>query len=270
MEATNKETSEIRVAIVEDDRAVREGLGMIINATPGYRCVGTFFSVEDALRRMNGAGPDVMLLDIHLPGILGSEGVRLFLEKYPTLHVLMLTVYAEQDKVFESICNGACGYLLKKTPPAKLLEAIREAHEGGAPMSPTSTGSGAASGCSHVSSGVGSGSGSITSAAGQATPSRGCSPDAPRAGSKGTPKSGGTVPSVVAKRLAMASASVSGWQLWQRPAASFQQLVQVYWRQSMQKLKDSWNASSCLAASPSAWERMASPSASDNESWLRM
>jgi len=127
--------STIRVAIVEDDRAVREGLGMIIGATPGYECTGRFFSVEDAFRAMSEA-PDVLLLDIHLPGMLGSEAVRVFREKYPSMHILMLTVYDGQDKVFESICNGACGYLLKKTPPAKLLEAIREAHEGGAPMSP--------------------------------------------------------------------------------------------------------------------------------------
>jgi len=125
----------IRVAIVEDDRAVREGLGMIIGATPGYECTDRFFSVEEALRAIS-AVPDVLLLDIHLPGMLGSEAVRVFREKYPSLQVLMLTVYDGQDKVFESICNGACGYLLKKTPPAKLLEAIREAHEGGAPMSP--------------------------------------------------------------------------------------------------------------------------------------
>ena len=125
----------IRVAIVEDDRAVREGLGMIIGATPGYECTDRFFSVEEALRTISTA-PDVLLLDIHLPGMLGSEAVRVFREKYPSLQVLMLTVYDGQDKVFESICNGACGYLLKKTPPAKLLEAIREAHEGGAPMSP--------------------------------------------------------------------------------------------------------------------------------------
>ena len=125
----------IRVAIVEDDRAVREGLGMIIGATPGYECTDRFFSVEEALRAIS-AVPDVLLLDIHLPGMLGSEAVRVFREKYPSLQILMLTVYDGQDKVFESICNGACGYLLKKTPPAKLLESIREAHEGGAPMSP--------------------------------------------------------------------------------------------------------------------------------------
>jgi DNA-binding NarL/FixJ family response regulator len=132
MEAVNP----IQVAIVEDDRSVREGLGMIIGATPGYECYGTYGSVEEALKQMNGHGPDVLLLDIHLPGMLGSEAVGLFRERYPSLHVLMLTVYDGQDKVFESICNGACGYLLKKTPPAKLLEYVREAHEGGAPMSP--------------------------------------------------------------------------------------------------------------------------------------
>jgi len=126
----------IRVAIVEDDRATREGLGMLISGTPGYQCVSTFRSVEDALCRADGLAPDVMLLDIHLPGMLGSDGVRLLQEKYSSVQIIMLTVYAEEDKVFESICNGACGYLLKETPPARLLEAISEAHDGGSPMSP--------------------------------------------------------------------------------------------------------------------------------------
>jgi DNA-binding NarL/FixJ family response regulator len=126
----------IRVAIVEDDRATREGLGMLISGTPGYQCVGTFRSVEDALRWAGGETPDVVLLDIHLPGMLGSDGVRFLQEKFASVEIIMLTVYAEQDKVFESICNGACGYLLKETPPARLLEAINEAHRGGAPMSP--------------------------------------------------------------------------------------------------------------------------------------
>ena len=126
----------IRVAIVEDDRPTRDGLGMLINGTPGYRCVATYRSVEDALRSATIEAPDVLLLDIHLPGMMGSEGVKALKRKHPSMEILMLTVYAEQDKVFESICNGACGYLLKETPPAKLLEAIREAHAGGAPMSP--------------------------------------------------------------------------------------------------------------------------------------
>jgi DNA-binding NarL/FixJ family response regulator len=129
-------SEDIRVAIVEDDRATREGLGLIIRSTPGYDCVGTFASVEAALRMPVNTMPDVLLLDINLPGMLGSEGVKLFREKYPALPILMLTIYAERERVFESICNGACGYLLKKTPPVKLLECIREAHEGGAPMSP--------------------------------------------------------------------------------------------------------------------------------------
>ena len=126
----------IRVMIVEDDRVVREGLRLIIDGTPGYKCVGAFGSVEEALTPAGCAQPDVMLLDINLPGMLGSEGVKVFRAKYPALQVLMLTIYAEQERVFESICNGATGYLLKKTPPARLLEAISEAHEGGAPMSP--------------------------------------------------------------------------------------------------------------------------------------
>jgi DNA-binding NarL/FixJ family response regulator len=128
--------STIRVVIVEDDRATREGLGMLIGGTAGYQCPATFRSVEEALRSASQQTVDVVLLDIHLPGMLGSDGVRLLREKFAPVEIIMLTVYAEEDKVFESICNGACGYLLKETPPARLLEAIREAHNGGSPMSP--------------------------------------------------------------------------------------------------------------------------------------
>jgi len=126
----------IRVAIIEDDRSLREALGLLIDSTPGYSCSRTFDSVEQAFDVLAIDTPDVLLLDIHLPGMLGSEAVKMLCDRYPKMQIMMLTVYAEQDKVFESICNGACGYLLKKTPPAKLLEAIKEAHEGGAPMSP--------------------------------------------------------------------------------------------------------------------------------------
>jgi DNA-binding NarL/FixJ family response regulator len=126
----------IRVAIVEDDRGTREGLAMLIDGTPGYTCAGAFGSVEEALGRIARQPADILLLDVNLPGIAGSDGVRLIREQAPALQVLMLTVFSEQDTVFASICNGACGYLLKKTPPARLLEAIREAHGGGAPMSP--------------------------------------------------------------------------------------------------------------------------------------
>jgi DNA-binding NarL/FixJ family response regulator len=126
----------LRVAIVEDDRTTREALATLIDGTPGYRCVGRHGSVEEALRASWDGPTDVLLLDINLPGVSGSQGVRLLRERWPSTEVLMLTVYADEDKVFESICNGAVGYLLKKTPPARLLDAIREAASGGAPMSP--------------------------------------------------------------------------------------------------------------------------------------
>jgi len=126
----------IRVAIVEDDRPTREGLAMLINGTPGYRCVATYRSVEDASQLAARDAPDVLLLDINLPGMTGAEGVRPLKQLRPAMEILMLTIHAEEDKVFESICNGACGYLLKETPPARLLEAITEAHKGGSPMTP--------------------------------------------------------------------------------------------------------------------------------------
>lgn len=126
----------IKTAMVEDDAVTRECLSLLVSGTDGYACVGAFTSVEEALKKGFTAVPDVLLLDIHLPGMLGSEAVKVFTQKFPAMQILMLTVYAEQDKIFESICNGACGYLLKKTPPARLLESIREAHEGGAPMTP--------------------------------------------------------------------------------------------------------------------------------------
>ncbi len=125
----------IRVGIVEDDKAVREGLAQLIGGTPGYECAAAFRSVEEALAS-RAAPPDVMLLDIHLPGMPGTQGVRALRERHPGLQILMLTVDADEDKIFEAIRNGACGYLLKKTPPSQLLEALRQVQDGGAPMSP--------------------------------------------------------------------------------------------------------------------------------------
>jgi DNA-binding NarL/FixJ family response regulator len=126
----------IRVAIVEDDRTLRNGLAMLIDGTPGFRCRETWGSVEAALAAAPPAKPDVLLLDIGLPGVPGSTGVAFLRERLPATAILMLTVFEDQQRIFESLCNGASGYLLKRTPPARLLEAIREAHEGGAPMSP--------------------------------------------------------------------------------------------------------------------------------------
>lgn len=129
-------TAEIPVAVVEDDARMRELLRLLLDGTPGFRCAATFPSVEMALQGMPDPPPAVLLLDINLPGIRGSAGVRLLREEFPSLQILMLTVYAEDDLLFEAVCHGAVGYLLKRTPPATLLAAITEAHEGGAPMSP--------------------------------------------------------------------------------------------------------------------------------------
>ena len=125
------EQDRIRVVIVEDDRIAREGLRMLVDGTPGYRCNAVFGSVEQALAGRGGEPPDVVLLDIKLPGIPGSQGVGSLRERWPKAAVLMLTAFTDEDKVFESLCNGAVGYLLKSTPPARLLEAVREAHRGG-------------------------------------------------------------------------------------------------------------------------------------------
>lgn len=127
---------EIKVVLVEDDQRLREGLGMLVDGSPGFRLVGAFNSVEEALARRLGEAPEVLLLDIHLPGVPGSQGVRPLIEKWPGAVALMLTVFEEEDHIFTSLCNGAVGYLLKRTPPARLLEAVREAHGGGSPMSP--------------------------------------------------------------------------------------------------------------------------------------
>jgi DNA-binding NarL/FixJ family response regulator len=126
----------IKTAIVEDMRDIREGLTTLINFTEGFSCTGSYRSMEEAIPRIRSQVPDVLLSDIGLPGMNGIEGIRILKELYPQMTVLMLTVYDDDDRIFDAICAGASGYLLKRTPPAKLLENIREAVSGGAPMSP--------------------------------------------------------------------------------------------------------------------------------------
>lgn len=126
----------IRVSIVEDRREIREGLAMLINGTAGYQCVGTYRSMEEALDRIGHQLPDVALLDIGLPGMSGIEGLKILKERYPNLLLLILSVYDDDERIFDAMCAGAVGYLLKKTPPSKLLESLKEAVGGGAPMSP--------------------------------------------------------------------------------------------------------------------------------------
>ncbi|MFI5180257.1 MAG: response regulator [Thermoanaerobaculia bacterium] len=124
------------MALVEDKRLTREGLGALLDGSGDLRCVGLYASVEQALRGLVESPCEVLLLDIHLPGMSGVEGVRVLTERFPEMRVLMLTVYEDEEKVFDSICNGASGYLLKKTPTAQLVEAVRQARLGGTPLSP--------------------------------------------------------------------------------------------------------------------------------------
>ena len=126
----------IRVAIVEDRREIREGLAALINGTDGFKCTGAYRSMEEALDRIGSPLPDVTLLDIGLPGMSGIAGLRVLKERHPDMLVLILSVYDDDERIFDAICAGASGYLLKKTPPSKLLESLKEAVQGGAPMSP--------------------------------------------------------------------------------------------------------------------------------------
>jgi DNA-binding NarL/FixJ family response regulator len=130
------QTDVIKTAVVEDMKDIREGLTTLINFTEGFRCTGSYRSMEEALDRLNDEVPDVLLSDIGLPGMSGIEGIRIIKDRYPGMQILMLTVYDDDDRIFDALCAGASGYLLKRTPPAKLLENIREAMSGGAPVSP--------------------------------------------------------------------------------------------------------------------------------------
>jgi DNA-binding NarL/FixJ family response regulator len=126
----------LAVVIIEDVRDVREGLAILINGSPGFRCTRSFRTMEDALREVANARPEVVLTDLGLPGMSGIEGIRLLQEKVPGVPILALTVHDSDEKVFAALCAGASGYLLKNTPPARLLDSLREVAEGGAPMSP--------------------------------------------------------------------------------------------------------------------------------------
>lgn len=126
----------IRVFIVEDQAEMRDGLAALIQASEGFTCSHRFASMEAALEALEDDAADVALVDIGLPGMSGIEGLPLIRERFPRLEVLMLTVYSDDDRIFEAMCAGASGYLLKNTPPARLIESLREVAAGGSPMSP--------------------------------------------------------------------------------------------------------------------------------------
>lgn len=125
----------INVSIVEDSRGTRESLSELLKRSPGLRCVGAYPNGEAALREMPGQAPDVVLMDINLPGMSGIECVARLKEKAPKTQVLMLTTYEEGDLIFESLRAGANGYLLKNMPPSELVNAVEQVHAGGSPMS---------------------------------------------------------------------------------------------------------------------------------------
>lgn len=125
----------IDVIIVEDNDIIREGFSMLIKGTDGYSCIAAYSNCEDFLDELDDKLVDVVLMDIGLPGMNGIEGLKKAKEKRNDIDILMLTIYEDSNMVFEALCAGACGYLVKKTPPSRLLEAIKEVYNGGSPMS---------------------------------------------------------------------------------------------------------------------------------------
>jgi DNA-binding NarL/FixJ family response regulator len=124
----------IKVSIVEDDSRIREGLLGILDGVAGFQCVKTYNTGEDAVEKIPRHRPDVVLMDIQLPGMSGIECVARLKKKLPDLPIVMLTVFDDSDKVFKALEAGACGYLVKRTPPQDILDALRQVHAGGAPM----------------------------------------------------------------------------------------------------------------------------------------
>ena len=126
----------LRVVLIEDLREIREGLSALISGTSGFKCVSSYGMMETALARIERDQPDIILTDLGLPGMSGTEGIKRIREIFPDVPIIALTIYDNDTEIFNALCNGANGYLLKNTPPARLLEALQEAFEGGSPMSP--------------------------------------------------------------------------------------------------------------------------------------
>lgn len=128
--------SKKKVAIIEDIKSIRESLGELLNISDGYECISVYPSMEEALKRISFNVPEIVLCDIGLPGINGIDGMKILLGQHPELLFIMLTVYDDNERIVEAICSGASGYLLKNTPPDRLIASMDEVVSGGAPMSP--------------------------------------------------------------------------------------------------------------------------------------
>ena len=126
----------IRVVIFEDNTQLRESLFDLVDVSEGFSCVGAFANCERVLQNVEDTRPDVILMDIEMPVVSGIEAVKMVKAKFPQVKILMETIFEDDDKIFQSICNGAEGYVLKNTPPEEILGSIREIYEGGAPMAP--------------------------------------------------------------------------------------------------------------------------------------
>lgn len=125
---------EIKVAIFEDNKPLRESLQQLINNAEDMVCTGAFSDANKLIRNIEFSNPDVVMMDINMPGVSGIEAVQTIKERFPQVHIMMQTVFEDNDKIFAAICAGASGYMLKKTAPQKMIEAVRETYLGGAPM----------------------------------------------------------------------------------------------------------------------------------------
>jgi len=134
--ATTPGPATIRVVLIEDQRTLRDGLRALLDLTPDTTVAGSFRTMEEALRAISSDKVDLVLTDIGLPQMDGIEGTRLLRERFPALPIIVFTVHGDDDKIFRALCAGANGYLLKDTPPSRIVEAMKETIAGGAPMSP--------------------------------------------------------------------------------------------------------------------------------------